>query len=181
MLQSFALLLRATYRWRWVWSNGEIILRGENWSTGRKTLSSATLSTTNPIRINQALKRSFRGESSATNRTNTMEQSSSWAARRSWVSQETPRTLWHPKVHYRIHKSPPPVPILSKIDSARPHSIISKIHFNIILPSTCQSSKGSTSFRFIHENFVCTSTLPRTCYIPCLSKSFWFDHLNGIW
>ena len=29
-----------TCRWRWVWSNGGMILTGENWSAGRKTLYS---------------------------------------------------------------------------------------------------------------------------------------------
>ena len=45
--------------------------------------------------------------------TYSMEQSPSWEAKRFSASQEILRILWNPKVRYRIHMSPPPVPILS--------------------------------------------------------------------
>jgi hypothetical protein len=74
--------------------------------------------------------------------TYSMEERPSWEANWFAVSQEIPRILWNPKVHYRIHKCPPPV-ILSHLDpmrATRPHFL--KINFNIILPSSLGLPNG---------------------------------------
>jgi hypothetical protein len=80
----------------------------------------------------------------------------SWEAANCAATQELPRVLWNPKVYYRLHKSPPLVPILSQIDPIPPiPSYLSKIHFNIVHPPTSWSSQWSLSFWISHQYPIC--------------------------
>ena len=132
--------------------------------------------------------------------TYSMEHSPTEANRFS-ASQEIHRILWNPKVHYSIHKCPPPVPILSHINPIHaltshflkiiiiflagctfphlPAHIWQLFRLNITLPSTPGSSKWSPSLRFPHQNPVYTSTLPHTCYMPRRPRFSRFDHPNN--
>jgi hypothetical protein len=70
--------------------------------------------------------------------------------------------ITEPKVHCRIHKSPPLVPIMSKMNSL--HNLLPyffKISFNISLTSVSNSSRRSTSNRFSHQVCLCISLLPQ--------------------
>ena len=82
------------------------------------------------------------------------------------------RTLHEKKIlpcenmfHYRNHNIPLPVPPLRHINPVHTPKYSWKVHFNIILPFKPRSSKWSLSFRFPHQNPICTAPLPKTRYI----------------
>ena len=69
------------------------------------------------------------------------------------ASQEIPLISRNPKVHYRTHKPPPPVPILGQPNSVHiPTSHLLENHPNIIHPSTPRSPQWSLSLRFPHQD-----------------------------
>ena len=80
-------------------------------------------------------------------------QNPSWEANWFASSQEIPCISRNPKVHYRTHKRPPPVPILGQPNPV--HISIShllEIHPNIIHTSTPRSTQWSPSLRFPHQD-----------------------------
>jgi hypothetical protein len=96
--------------------------------------------------------------------TYSMEQSPSWEANRFSANQEIPSILCNPKVHYRVHNSPPPVTILSQT------------YLNIILPSAPGPFKWPLSRRSPHHNPVCTSPY----VLQCPANLFLLDIINQI-
>jgi hypothetical protein len=106
--------------------------------------------------------------------TYSMVQSPSWTANCFADSQENPRISRNPKVHYRTHKSPPPVSILGQPNPVHiPTSHLLEIHPNIIHLSTPRSPQWSPSLRFPHQDTIHSPLLIHTCHMTSPSHSSW--------
>ena len=113
--------------------------------------------------------------------THSMQHSPSWEANLFSASQEIPRILWNPKIHYHIqsarHLS---LSSASLIQSMTPSFHFLKTQINIILPSTSGSPKWSLSLRFPYQNPVYASPLLHRCSTPHQSHSSRFYYPNNI-
>ena len=108
-------------------------------------------------------------------------QSPSWEANWFAASQGIPRISRNPKVHYRTHKRPPPVPILGQPNPVHiPTFYLLEIYPNIIHPSTPRSSQWSPSLRFPHQDPIHPPILTHTRHMPCPSHSSRFYHPHNI-
>jgi hypothetical protein len=107
-----------------------------------------------------------------------------WNVRRTLLEknyQELPNILWNPKVHYRVHKRPRMVLILSQKNPVhKPKPYFSEIHgllsFHpcLFLPSRFFSS-------WLPTETLCTSLPSHAFYMSCTPHSLWLYHSNNIW
>jgi len=111
-----------------------------------------------------------------------MEQSPFWEANRFSASQEIPCVLWNPKLHSRIYKSSPPVPILRQIKQAHAHhstfrrSVLMFCHPRLGLPSGLFPSDFPPKL-CLQLYFPHTCDVPRLISFLIWSSKWWWGAL----
>jgi hypothetical protein len=109
-----------------------------------------------------------------------MEQSHSWEANLFAASQEIPRILWNPKVHYQIHKCPPGTCLYPEAAQSSPYPLP---HHNswrsaVILSSHLRLGLSSGFFPsgFPTKTLYTPLPSPHMRYMPRPSHSSRFYH-----
>jgi hypothetical protein len=106
--------------------------------------------------------------------------SPSWGAANCAAPQELPSILWNPKIQYRVHKSPPLVPILSNVNPI--HTIPSyPIHFDIVHPYYVLVFPVVSFLLAFSPIFYMHSSDPHSCYMSSPSHPSWLDYSNYTW
>jgi hypothetical protein len=112
-----------------------------------------------------------------------MDQSPSWQTDRFSASQEIPCILWNLKVHYRIYKSPPPIPILSQVNLVH---ALHPTYWRYILILSSHLCRGLPSGYFPHQNSVYTFPLymlhasPNLILLDLISWIIFHDELRSL-
>jgi hypothetical protein len=84
----------------------------------------------------------------------------SWEPISCAATQELQSTLWNPKVHYRVHKSPPLVPILSQINPVHTTPLTLSTHLRLGLPIDLFSSGFPTNILYAFLFYPISATCP---------------------
>ena len=112
-----------------------------------------------------------------------MDQSPSSETNRFSASQEILHILWNPKVHYRTHKSPPTVPVISQLDPSiylHPTSwrsiLILSSHLHLSLPSGLFPSGFPT--KILYKPLL--SPIRATCPVHFFLLDFYRPHKIGL-
>ena len=111
-----------------------------------------------------------------------MDQSPYWETDSSSRRQEITHISWNTSVHYRNHKSPPPVPIVKQINSVHDlHHTSSRSTWILCSQQHLWLPTGTLSLGFSLQNPVSTSSLPHKCHLILPSHFSWFHQTNNIW
>ena len=111
---------------------------------------------------------------------NLVVQSFSWETNSYSANLKIPQILWKPKVHYKIHNSPPPDPILSQVSTSVHSNPTSWSSILILSYLLHLDFEVVLSFRSPHQTTVRTSPASYTCHMPRPNHSSWFDRPNYI-
>jgi hypothetical protein len=103
----------------------------------------------------------------------------SWEAASRSSTQEFLEMLSNPKVHYRVHRSPPLVPILSQLNPFLTTSYFSEVYFNIILLVASSDDPTKTLYAFFSPMHATCLVLLLLCPFQTLNTRECKSHHQG--